>query len=147
LPGLSRGVLNNAANSEGLEGLARALGQGNHQRYLDDPGQLARPETAADGNNILGHLLGSKDASRALAGQAAASTGLDEGVLKKMLPFVAAMVMGGLSKQSSATLAGGNIGNAASTTSGLGAMLTSMLDADKDDSIADDLFSIAKRFF
>ena len=48
---------------------------------------------------MLGHILGSKDASRQLASEAAARTGLDVGILKKMLPAIAAMLMGGLSKQ------------------------------------------------
>jgi len=60
---------------------------------------LSRQETVQDGNAILGHLFGSKDVSRAVAGHAAAQTGIDTGLLKKMLPLVASMAMGSLSKQ------------------------------------------------
>ena len=76
-----------------------ALQGGRHDRYLDDPAELARPETVQDGNAILGHLLGSKDMSRQVASHAAQKTGLDTGILKKMPPMVAAMAMGSLSKQ------------------------------------------------
>ena len=147
LPGLSRGVQNNISRPQGLEALAKALGQGQHQRYLDQPESLGSQATIQDGNNILGHILGSKDASRQLAGEAAAKTGLDAGILKKMLPAVAAMLMGGLSKQESSTGALKQLAAGASDSSAIGATLTSFLDADKDGSIADDLLGMAKRLF
>ena len=37
----------------------------------------------ADGNGILGHLLGIKDASRAVANNASQQTGIGAGLLKK----------------------------------------------------------------
>jgi hypothetical protein len=43
------------------------LAGGGHQRYVEDPSALTHQATVADGNAILGHILGSKDASRALA--------------------------------------------------------------------------------
>jgi hypothetical protein len=48
----------------------------------------------ADGNGILGHILGSKDVSRQVAAQASARTGIGADVLKKMLPLVATLAMG-----------------------------------------------------
>ena len=60
-----------------------------HAQYVDQPSQLAQPSSITDGNKILGHLLGSKDSSRQVASEAAASTGIDSGILKKMLPMVA----------------------------------------------------------
>ena len=71
---------------------------GQHQQYVDDPAMLDHPDTVADGNAILGHVLGSKDASRQVANQASAATGLGADLLKQMLPVVAAMTMGMLSK-------------------------------------------------
>ncbi len=100
LPALSAGLKSNAAQPGGLEALLGALSKGDHSRYLDQPDSLARPETVQDGNAILGKLLGSKDMSRAVASRAAQRTGLTDGLLKKMLPVVATMVMGSLSKQS-----------------------------------------------
>lgn len=150
LPGLAGGVQKNIASPQGLEGLLQALDRGGHQQYLDRPETLTRPETVQDGNNILGHLLGSKDASRALAGQAAANTGIDVGILKQMLPIVAGMVMGGLSKQGNA-LGAMNQGvnsqaSGANQASGLAAMLGSFLDANKDGSVVDDLVGMARKF-
>jgi len=138
LPAITRGVQRNSASSAGMGELLKVLGSGRHQRYADDPSSLTNADSVEDGNKILGHVLGSKDVSRNVAGQAAAATGLDSGVLKQMLPMIAAAVMGMMSKQSTA------VGNSGSS---LNSMLASMLDADKDGSITDDLLDMAKKFF
>jgi hypothetical protein len=99
LPAISSALKQNTANPEGLAGLLGALQKGQHDQYLDNPQAVAQPQAVSEGNAILGHLFGSKDVSRAVAGHAAQKTGMDAGILKKMLPMVAAMAMGSLSKQ------------------------------------------------
>ncbi|MEM1106054.1 MAG: DUF937 domain-containing protein [Pseudomonadota bacterium] len=99
LPALSAGLKANAAKPGGVEALLGALQSGQHDQYLDQPETLSRPETVEDGNAILGHLLGSKDMSRAVASRASEKTGISDNVLKMALPMVASMVMGSLSKQ------------------------------------------------
>ena len=147
IPSLSRGIQNNAQKENGLNELLEALSRGNHQRYMDEPDVFEKEETLTDGNNILGHILGSRDVSRNVAGAVSNKTGLSAGILKKMLPMVAAMAMGALSKQSS----GGRstvqqTSGAGQTSSGLGG-LAAFLDADKDGDIVDDLLNLGKRFF
>jgi hypothetical protein len=153
LPALARGLQRNASQAGGLESLLNALGKGGHDRYLDRPEQLERPETVADGNAILGHIFGSKDVSRNVAGQAAARTGVDAGMLKKMLPMLAAVAMGALSKQSRS---GGSLGGLFQTgaaaqgqrsSSPAFDLLSSFLDADKDGSVVDDVLNMARKFF
>ena len=100
LPAIAGGLQRNVQQPGGLESLLGALQGGDHAKYLDQPQSLSAPETIADGNAILGHLLGSKDTSRAVASRAAQKTGLGEDLLKQLLPVVAAMAMGSLSKQS-----------------------------------------------
>ncbi len=123
-PALASGLQQNAANEGGLQSLLGALAGGQHQQYVDDPTALARPDTVADGNGILGHVLGSKDVSRQVASQAAAQTGLGADLLKQMLPVVAAMAMGTLSKHASGQLGqgtpagGGMLGNLGSLLGG-----------------------------
>ncbi|WP_017931596.1 DUF937 domain-containing protein [Robiginitomaculum antarcticum] len=99
LPAISSGLKNNARTPDGLSGLLGALGSGDHEKYIENPQVLTSAETENDGNAILGHLFGSKDVSRAVAANAAQKTGLGVDILKKMLPLVAAMAMGSLSKQ------------------------------------------------
>lgn len=142
LPALSGGLKRNVAGEGGLESLLGALGAGSHERYLDDPDALGRAETVQDGNGILGHLLGSKDVSRQVARKASEQTGIGEGVLKQMLPLVATMVMGSLSKQ---TASMGVRGTQKPSNDILG-MLTPLLDADQDGSVADDVMGMLGGF-
>ena len=132
LPALT-GAMKNNVQQGGLDSVIGALSSGGHQRYLEDASLLASPDTVQEGNGILGHLLGSKDASRSLARQASASTGLGEDVLKKMLPVAATMLMGSMSKAT-------NQGSA-------GAGLLSLLDADGDGSVLDDVAGMMGNFF
>jgi hypothetical protein len=74
---------------------------------------LDHPAAVADGNGILGHLLGSKEVSREIASRASTQTGVSADALKQMLPLAATLMMGVFSKQS---------GPASSLVSGLGAL-------------------------
>jgi hypothetical protein len=40
---------------------------GKHEQYIVNPDIMSSMETLTDGNNILGHLFGSKDTSRNVA--------------------------------------------------------------------------------
>ena len=168
IPALAAGLKSNASKPGGVEALLDALNQGNHGQYLDQPSLLGRTETRDDGNGILGHLLGSKDLSRSVASQAAEKTGLDSKLLQQMLPIVATMVMGSLSKRSEepdtvSQLAGMLGGGQASSGGGLGGLLAglfgggrqrqapqndglgllgALFDADRDGSAMDDIFQM-----
>ncbi len=144
VPALSAGVKRNAQQSSGLDGLIGALSKGNHAQYLEEPTRIGQQDTVTDGNKILGHLFGSKEVSRQVASHASQQTGVSSDILKKMLPVVATMVMGGLSKQSNSgggALAG-LLGGASKQQSGGQSLLTSFLDADGDGSVADDLLGM-----
>jgi hypothetical protein len=165
LPALTKGLANNMSREGGLEGLLGALSSGNHQRYVENPSVLGGEETVQEGNAILGHILGSKDVSRNVAGHAAQKTGLDFGLLKKMLPVLATVVMGYLSKKSSqhdilgqakgGGLGGDLLGGLAGMLGGGGKkqgnpamdILGSFLDSNKDGSMVDDILGMAKKFF
>jgi len=174
LPALSAGLQRNAQQPGGLQALMGALQSGGHDRYLDNPQSLSQRGAVDDGNGILGHLLGSKDMSRSVASHASQRTGIGGDLLKKMLPVVAAMAMGSLSKQSKqpnvAQALMGMLGGAqpqpAPKPSGLGGLLGSMLggnkqqqqapqgglgalggllDADGDGSAVDDIFAMVMK--
>jgi hypothetical protein len=134
VPALAAGVQRNASSQGGLDSLLGALTGGSHQQYLDDPSALTRQETVEDGNGILGHLFGSKDVSRQVAAQASAQTGIGADILKQMLPMVAAMMMGAMSKRATQPS-----GMSAGAGGGLLDMLTPMLDQNRDGSAIDDV--------
>lgn len=97
-PVVAAGIRRNNQSDDGLANLLKALQAGNHSQYADNPSTLGYDQVADDGNAILGHVFGSKDVSRGVANQAADLSGVSSAVLKKMLPVIAAIVMGQLAK-------------------------------------------------
>ena len=141
----------------GLAGLGGLLGQ------LGGGGLLAdvlspQPTNVDRGNDVLGHIFGSKDVSRTVAQQASAQSGLDAGILKRMLPMLAMAIAGYLAggrggTATSGTPAGGAVGGmlggllgggAGAGSSGLGG-LASMLDMDGDGNPLDDVLRMTGR--
>lgn len=144
MPALAGGFQRNMQSQGGLESLMGALSSGSHAQYIDNPESLADPSAVTDGNGILGHLLGSKDASREVASRAAAQTGLSADVLKRMLPLAATLMMGAFSKQ--AGPASSNATALGAAGGGIGSMLTPFLDRNRDGSIVDDVTSMIGGF-
>ncbi len=94
----------NTLSRVGLADLVEALGSGHHAKYLEGGDVLRDAAVRADGNAILGHILGSKDRSRALAAHAARQAGVGEEIVRSMLPALAAVTMAGLAARSSSSL-------------------------------------------
>ncbi|HKT79097.1 MAG TPA: DUF937 domain-containing protein [Vicinamibacterales bacterium] len=145
VPALSAGLRQNVQSPDGLNGLVSALSGGAHQRYIDNPNALGQAGTVADGNGILGHVFGSKDVSRQVAAQAAAQTGLGPDVMKRMLPLVATLVMGAMSRQ--AAQGRGSALPGAAGAGGLLEMLGGALDRNRDGSALDDILGSIGRTF
>lgn len=120
-PVVAAGIRRNNQSDNGLESLLKALQAGNHSRYADDPTSLQFDQVADDGNAMLGHIFGSKDVSRGVANQAADLSGVGSAVLKKMLPVIAAIIMGQLAK----SMGGGGAGRGSG--GGLGDILGDIL--------------------
>ena len=143
VPALASGLQRNASLPGGLDALVGALAKGGHARYIDDPATLSKDDAVSDGNAILGHILGSKDESRKVASQAAAETGIGEDVLKKLLPIAASMLMGALAKQP----IGGAAVVAGLPGAGILAVLTPILDRNRDGSMVDDVLGQVGKIF
>lgn len=141
---------------DGLGGLLSALGGG----ALLDNVMAPEPTNVSQGNEVLGRIFGSKDVSRTVATNAAQSTGLDAGLLKKMLPILAMMAAGYMAKQRSANaspqsapasggglggLLGGLLGGNSTSAPGGRASggLASMLDMNGDGNALDDIMRMA----
>jgi hypothetical protein len=111
---------------------------------VDDPAALAEAGTVAEGNGILGHILGSKDVSRQVAAATGAQTGLGPDVMKRLLPLVATLVMGAMSRQAAA---GGASSLPPAGAGGLLEMLGGALDSNRDGSAIDDITGMIGRTF
>lgn len=141
-PAFQRGLQKNTASDDGLAGLRTALETGGHDRYIDDPSLLGSAETRTDGNNILGHIFGSKDVSRNVAAAASKDTGIDASLIKKALPLLASLAMGAMSKKTS----GGRDLGASAQSGGLGP-LGDLLGKVSGSGGLDDILSMARKFF
>jgi hypothetical protein len=120
LPALLGGVKKQAqADPSGLEHALGMLGQAGGGGLLEQVLGAQRTDVSP-GNDILGQIFGSKDVSRTVAESAAAQSGLDSSLLKKMLPMLAMLVMGYLNRGSTG---GGN----AEASGGLGGILGNVL--------------------
>ena len=139
------------AGLDGLGGMLTRLGGGG---LLDDV-LGPQPANVNRGNDVLGQIFGSKDVSRAVAQNAAAQTGLDPATLKKMLPMLAMLVGGLMSKQGGAALPQGGAGGLASLVGGLlsggqsapksGSGLASLLDLNGDGNSLDDILGMVSK--
>jgi len=143
LPAILAGMANNSRQPAGAESLANALGD-HSPSIFDQIGDLLG-NSGGDGAKILGHVLGGRQQSveQQLAGQ----SGLDLGMIMKLLPILAPLVMGYLSKQKQdqgldagglGSLLGAERKQAEASQPGLGG-LAAILDADGDGSIIDDV--------
>ena len=96
LSSLGGGVQGNAQTSEGLQSLLGALMTGGHDKFVDEPQNAL--EAQDEGNKILGHVLGGKEQSRAVAQNIGQSTSVESQIIKALLPIGATILMGILSK-------------------------------------------------
>ena len=136
---------------DGLGGLLNQLGGGG---LLDDV-VASKPTDVNRGNEVLGQIFGSRDVSRAVAQNAASQSGLDAGVLKKMLPMLAMLFAGYMAKQHTAGAGaqaasaggglGGLLGGLLGGQSGGAGGLASMLDMDGDGNPLDDIMRMVGR--
>ena len=140
------------AQPSGLEGLGGMLGQLGGGSLLDNV-LAQQPTDVSRGDDVLGQIFGSRDVSRTVAQSAAAQTGIEPSLLKKMLPMLAMLVAGYMAKgrgdnAHAAGQPGGGFGDAlgsvlggrtASSPGGLG----SLLDLNRDGNPLDDILRMA----
>jgi len=100
-------------------GMQKRADDGSLTTVADAGSNIEEPDSAA-GNDILGHIFGSKDVSRQVADHAAGQSGVSSTVMKAMLPIVAAMVAKHFAQN-------GGAANAEAGSGGLGGLLGSML--------------------
>jgi hypothetical protein len=143
------------ARPAGLDGLGALLGSLGGGGLLDNV-LSAGPTDIGRGNDVLGQIFGSKDVSRTVAQSASARSGLDPSLLKRMLPMLAMLVAGYMSRQGQSAPpavapAGGGLGDVLGGLLSGGASpgraapggLASMLDLDGDGNPLDDILGMA----
>jgi hypothetical protein len=105
VPELARGIERNTLSRGGIADLLEAMGSGRAVQIMNNPAMFGHPDVQADGNAILAHILGpDKDTSRAAAQRASLASGLSDGVIRMLLPYIAQMLMGALTKGTQGSL-------------------------------------------
>ncbi|MDH4312969.1 MAG: DUF937 domain-containing protein [Gammaproteobacteria bacterium] len=157
MPALLGGFKKQAqAQPSGLDGLVGMLGNLGGGGLLDDV-LSPQPTNVGRGNDVLGQIFGSPEVSRTVARNAAATSGIDPALLKKMLPMLAMLVAGFMAKQSMgqpaapASGAAGGLGGLLGGLLGQGGAskapgLAGMLDLNGDGNPLDDILGLASKF-
>ncbi|KJD31353.1 hypothetical protein PK35_14675 [Tamlana nanhaiensis] len=149
LPVLMQAMKRNAATPQGAEGLMSALNGKHDGSILDNLGGLfsggVDDNVLNDGSKILGHVLGNKQ--QRVENTLGAKAGMDAGSVAQILKVAAPILMGVLGKQTRQN----NVNNQGGITDLLGGLiggnsasqeqsfLESILDADGDGSVIDDV--------
>jgi hypothetical protein len=156
LGGFKKQVQSPSTGAPGMEGLGGLLGQLGGGGLLDNV-LSPQPTDVSRGNDVLGQIFGSKDVSRTVADNASVQSGLDAGLLRKMLPMLAMLVTGYMARQGGGAAAaepapapggglgdllGGLLGGQAAGGAGRGG-LASMLDMNGDGNPLDDILRMA----
>ncbi len=149
MPVLMQAMKRNASTPQGAEGLLGALNSKHDGSILDNLGDLfgggVNPEVTNDGSKILGHILGGnqQNVSNALSQK----SGLDIGSVAQILKVAAPLLMGVLGRQAKQN----NVSSPSGLEGLLGGLLKgnspqqeqsfleSILDADGDGSVIDDV--------
>ena len=149
LPVLMGAMQKNASTPEGAAGLLGAVTGKHNGGILDNLGGLFQggvdKEVEDDGANILGHILGGKQAG--VESALSKKSGLDMGTVAQILKVAAPILMGVVGKQvnQSNVKDSNGIGNVLGGLLGGGSgskqqsLIESFLDADGDGSIIDDV--------
>lgn len=148
MPLLLGAMKKNVSSPQGAEGLMNALSSKHDGGLLDNLGGLfgggVDQSVINDGAGILGHVFGGKQAN--VENALSQKSGLDAGSVAQILKIAAPLVMAYLGKQKAQS----NVNDANGLNSLLGSMLggqpaqnqsliTSLLDADGDGSVLDDV--------
>jgi hypothetical protein len=102
LPAYSLGLQRQTRSPGSLSALFGQMADAAHIPAFDQAGAAFAGQTKQQGADLLDMLFGSPAVSRQVANQAAAVSGVNPALLLQMMPVLAAILMGGMSKLSGA---------------------------------------------
>ena len=102
LPAISAGLKQSTATFDGLGNLLAMMGQQQHLHALyDDPEAALGAQGVAAGNDVLSTIFGSPAVTQGVVDHAQQFSGVSSGILKKLLPVLAGIVISGLMRSGS----------------------------------------------
>ncbi len=154
VPLILAALARNASQPQGAQELHQAVANDHDGSILDQLSSYLGNPQAANGSGILGHVLGGQRPT--VENNLAQATGLDQNSAGSLLEMVAPLVMGavgreqqqnGLDPNGLSEFLAQQQQAEAQTNPDLMGTLSSMLDSNRDGSVADDLSRIAGGFF
>lgn len=142
-PILMGGAKSNLQSDKDSGNLIKKIESDNYAEMFDKPEEALQQGNLKDmGNDILAELTGSKENSREVAKHVEEETGVSSSIIKSVLPMLAPMIIGALTKQSAPSVTNSNT----SQSSGLEGILSNLIDQDNDGSMIDDVMGMAAKF-
>ncbi|CAA6805923.1 MAG: Unknown protein [uncultured Sulfurovum sp.] len=142
-PILMGGAKSNLNSEKDSGTLVKHIEQTNYADIFDKPeAHVNNGDFKSMGNDILAELTGSKENSREVARHVEQETGMSSNIIKSVLPMLAPMIIGALTKKSAP-----NINPQPSNeSSGMTDLLSRLIDQDNDGSTIDDIMGMATKF-
>ena len=92
------GGLKDKVTGDGAPGLMDTITGSTFQQFADNPASLSSPAAIQQGNSLLSQIFGGSEALSDITSKASESSGLSSPLLRSMLPVVASLLMGYISK-------------------------------------------------
>jgi hypothetical protein len=98
MPAFAMGLQRAATDPSAMAQLFRLMSGGHYPNFWESANQAFTPQARQEGKEIIDQLFGSDEVSRRVAHQAADFSGVGVDVLQQMLPLLAGIVAGGLTR-------------------------------------------------
>ncbi|WP_029075852.1 DUF937 domain-containing protein [Kaistia adipata] len=99
MPAFWQGMRRSAADPFGVAAFWQQVGAGQYGAYFDNPLAALTPSARSEAEEMLEKLFGSPEIARAVALQVEAATGIAQDVVRRMMPVMANLMMGGVERQ------------------------------------------------
>lgn len=137
-PQLLNGAKANFDSDNDSSNLINIISQTNLDEIISNPSTIDNLDTSGMTKELFSSL---NENEEDLVNNLSSKSGIDSSSISSLIPMLAPLIIGALNKQSNLNAMD------TSNTNDLTSMLTNFIDQDKDGSVVDDLFGMAKKFF
>lgn len=137
-PQLLNGAKANFTSNNDSSNLINIISQTNLDEIISNPSTLDNLDTSSMTTELFSSL---DENEEDVVNNLSSKSGIDSSSISSLIPMLAPLIIGALNKQSNLNAMD------TSNTNDITSMLTNFIDQDKDGSVVDDLFGMAKKFF
>lgn len=137
-PQLLNGAKANFASNNDSSNLINIISQTNLDEIISNPSTIDNLDTSSMTTELFSSL---DENEEDVVNNLSSKSGIDSSSISSLIPMLAPLIIGALNKQSNLNAMD------TSNTNDITSMLTNFIDQDKDGSVVDYLFGMAKKFF